>query len=104
MNNIQDAIDFLRMHGVLKDWDTHKIAAGMNLAINTCCWSHSVDPYGNIDGLVFGRWIEPAKHIFVIAAVGKGKLRLFFDFLRRNFPECRKISYMRHGVEKIMEF
>jgi hypothetical protein len=101
MNNIQDAIDFLRLNHVLDDWDNHQIATGMKVAIDTCCACWSSDRYGNIDGLVFGRWIVPGEHIFVIAAAGKGKLKTFFNYLRQTFPDCHKISALRYGVERI---
>lgn len=101
MNNIQDAIDFLRIHDVLKDWSNEQIAVGINRAIDTCCCTFSADSHGNIDGLVFGRWIIPGEHIFVIAAAGKGKLKQFFSYLRSTFPDCHKISAMRYGTERI---
>jgi hypothetical protein len=104
MHTIKDVIDLLRMNHILDDWTDAQIATGTINAINTCCHTHTTDKHGNLDGVVIGRWVEPTKHIFVIAAVGKGKLRIFFDFLRNHFPECRRISYLRHGVEKIIEF
>jgi hypothetical protein len=99
--NIQECINLIRSNGLLNEWTDMQIAVGINRAIDTCCFTFSTDSSGKIDGLVFGRWIVPAEHIFVIAAIGKGKLRSYFSFLRSHFPQCNKISALRYGVERI---
>jgi hypothetical protein len=97
----EDCIKLIRDNGLLADWSDEQIKIGINRAIDTCCFTFSRDATGKLDGLVFGRWIIPAEHIFVIAAIGKGKLRSYFSFLKSHFPQCHKISALRYGVERI---
>lgn len=99
MNTIQDAIDFIRLSGLLKDWTDEQLAAGMTTAIKDGAACFSTDKFGNIDGLVFGRWIVPAEHIFVRFAAGNGRLKDFFRFLRKTFPNCKQITAIRFGKE-----
>lgn len=96
-----DCIKLIRDNGLLKEWSDTQIKIGIARAIDTCCLTYSTDSNGKLDGLVFGRWIVPAEHIFVIAAIGKGKLRSYFSFLKSHFPQCHKISALRYGVERI---
>jgi hypothetical protein len=97
---IEDCICLIREYHILDDWPDSKLAAGILSAINQSAFSFTVDNTGHIDGLVYGRWITPCEHIFITLAIGKGKLRRFFKHLHQLFPQCRKISCIRDGVEK----
>ena len=94
---MEEAIKLIRKNELLKEWSDGQIATGITQAIKDFAFSYTVDENYRIDGIVFGKW--HSKEIIHISCL-IGKFNVFLEFLKSNFPNCKKIVAMRNGVHK----
>lgn len=102
MIDMTECVNFLRKNNVLKNWTDTQIVIGINRAIKECALTYTTDKNGKLDGLVFGRWVNDFT-VHITAIAGKGKLKEFFAYLKRVFPNCTKIEAVRYGITKIYD-
>lgn len=101
MITVNDCINLLAKHKVLKNWTVGQAAYAVEKAIETNCMAYGKDENGNLESIVIGRWNDSCS-IHIIAIAGKhGCLKTFFKHLKVTHPQVKTLTAVRYGKETI---
>lgn len=98
--SLQDALKFIRKNGMLKDWSDCSILNTIKKSISDYAFTYTRDANGVLDGIVIGKW-DSKESYYCICCIGK--LHIFLNFLRINFPNCKEVVSMRYGEVKTLK-
>lgn len=95
MLKVDDAVEFIRSKELLNEWSNDQIKKEIQNAIGQNAFTFHVSQFGDIDGIVIGKWKEYGKVLHIVTI--SGDLDLFVDHLKRHFPDCKTLTAERYG-------
>lgn len=97
---ISDVIKFIRENDIdHESWSDEELAVGINNCIHQRGFGYVLDTEGNLKGIYMGKWKDDVT-FELFCLVGRGGLKDMLRQFRQRFPQCQKITGMRHVHQK----